>query len=269
MPTFRLTRQRPAARAGSILRLGSALLCGAFLSQLHAQPASQKLNELSSELSAELGKLRPLLDEATTPNPNYPELIKKVDSLIQTLKLTGYDFAYINQLKANLYIKSGQNLLAIKPIEDSLVGDYFPKEALNGMNLALAQLYRPEAGDTVLALGGREYYVVGVLAGAGRMVVNAPGDLELRARGAVEIHGARGVRLRGPEVALTADRFTIAVRTVVERAARVYRAATELLHVRARRTRTVVDEECALAAREITARAGADLKLDGEKIHLG
>ena len=135
--------------------------------------------------------------------------------------------------------------------------------------LALAQLYRPEAGDTVLALGGREYYVVGVLAGAGRMVVNAPGDLELRARGAVEIHGARGVRLRGPEVALTADRFTIAVRTVVERAARVYRAATELLHVRARRTRTVVDEECALAAREITARAGADLKLDGEKIHLG
>ena len=135
--------------------------------------------------------------------------------------------------------------------------------------LALAQLYRPEAGDTVLALGGREYYVVGVLAGAGRMVVNAPGDLELRARGAVEIHGARGVRLRGPEVALAADRFTIAVRTVVERAARVYRAATELLHVRARRTRTVVDEECALAAREITARAGADLKLDGEKIHLG
>ena len=148
MPTFRLTRQRPAARAGSILRLGSALLCGAFLSQLHAQPASQKLNELSSELSAELGKLRPLLDEATTPNPNYPELIKKVDSLIQTLKLTGYDFAYINQLKANLYIKSGQNLLAIKPIEDSLVGDYFPKEALNGMNLAMAQLYMQDAGTT-------------------------------------------------------------------------------------------------------------------------
>ena len=85
---------------------------------------------------------------ATTPNPNYPELIKKVDSLIQTLKLTGYDFAYINQLKANLYIKSGQNLMAIKPIEDSLVGDYFPKEALNGMNLALAQLYMQDAGTT-------------------------------------------------------------------------------------------------------------------------
>jgi len=30
----------------------------------------------------------------------------------------------------------------------------------------LAQIHRPAAGDTVLALGGRECYVVGVLAGA-------------------------------------------------------------------------------------------------------
>ena len=149
MPTFRPSWQRRTVRAGSILRLGSALLGCSVTAQVYSQPApAAQAPELSSELSTELGKLRPLLSEETNPNPNYPDLIKKVDTIIETLKLKGYDFAYICQLKANLYIKSGQNFKAIKPIEDSLIGEYFPKAAINGMTLALAQLYMQEAGTT-------------------------------------------------------------------------------------------------------------------------
>jgi cytochrome c-type biogenesis protein CcmH/NrfG len=149
MPTSRTSWQRRAFRAGSFLRLGSALLGCSLAAQVYSQPAAAtQAPELSNDLSNELGKLRPLLSEETNPNPNYPELIKKVETIIETLKLKGYDFAYICQLKANLYIKSGQNFKAIKPIEDSLIGDYFPKAAINGMTLALAQLYMQEAGTT-------------------------------------------------------------------------------------------------------------------------
>lgn len=136
--------------------------------------------------------------------------------------------------------------------------------------LALAQLYRPEPGDTVLVLGGRDgWYVVGVLAGAGRMVVNAPGDLELRARGTVEIHGARGVNVRGPEVAVAADRLSFSARVVFERVTRAYRHVKELLQVRAGRARTVVEDAYTVQAQTISETAKGDVKLDGDKIHLG
>lgn len=148
MPTPRPTRHRRLARAGNLLLL-AAVLAGGTLSpsllRAQAAPAAQA-PELSSALSEELGKLREKL--AADDPKTYPELLRTVEDLIVKLKLKDYDLAYINQLKANLLIKMGQPLKAIEPVEASLVGNFFPKEAQQGMTLALAQLYMQDAGMT-------------------------------------------------------------------------------------------------------------------------
>ena len=149
MPTPRSSRLRRAARAGSYLRLGAALAGFTLLSTASsAQEAAKAAQgpELSDAASTELGKIRPII-EADDPN-TYQEILRKIDELIVKLQLKGYDLAYISQLKANFLIKSGEPLKAIKPIEDSLQGNYFPAEQSHGMSLALCQLYMQDAGMT-------------------------------------------------------------------------------------------------------------------------
>jgi len=131
------------------LCLGAALAgctcIPAVVRAAEAAPAAQA-PELSSAASDEIGKIR---EDLNADNPQkYPELLRKVDDMIVRLKLTGYDLAYIDQIKVNLLIKSGQPLKAIQPLEDSLAGNYFPKDAQLGMTLALSQLYMQDAGLT-------------------------------------------------------------------------------------------------------------------------
>lgn len=146
MPTSRTSWHRPRAYAGNILRLGS-LLAGCFLISGFTRAASETAapREPSDKFAAELGVLRPLTQ---LENPNYPEIIKKAQSLIITLKLKEYDLALINQFLADLYLRSGEPMKAIKPIEDSFIGDYFPKETQDRMRWVLAQLYMQESGST-------------------------------------------------------------------------------------------------------------------------
>jgi cytochrome c-type biogenesis protein CcmH/NrfG len=148
MPTPRPSRQRRFARAGRVLCLGAALAgCACIPTVAHAQaaPAAQA-PELSSVASDAIGPIR---EDLKSEDPQkYPELLRKLDGMIATLKLTGYDLAYINSIKVNLLIKSGQPLKAIQPLEDTLVGNYFPKDVQLGMTLALSQLYMQDAGLT-------------------------------------------------------------------------------------------------------------------------
>ncbi len=149
MPTPRPSRQRRLTRAGKVLRLGALLAgCAVLPGFVHAQQSGEtaKAYELSDKASNELGKIRPILEADDVKA--FPDLIKKIDEIITTLKLTGYDLAYISQLKANLLIRIGEPIKAIKPIEDSLAGDFFPKQAQIGMTLALVQLYMQDAGIT-------------------------------------------------------------------------------------------------------------------------
>ncbi|MFT3830965.1 MAG: hypothetical protein QM691_14775 [Opitutaceae bacterium] len=147
MPTPRPSRQRRLMKVGGLLRLGVALAGGAlFAHSAPAQAPAQQGPELSSAASEALGKIRE--DLAADDPQKYPELLRKVDEMIVTLKLKDYDLAYINQLKVNLLIKSGQAMKAIAPLEQSLSGNFFPKDAQLGMTLALAQLYMQDAGTT-------------------------------------------------------------------------------------------------------------------------
>lgn len=137
--------------------------------------------------------------------------------------------------------------------------------------LALAFPYRPAVGDSVLAMGQEsDWYVIGVLHGKGTASFVAPGDLELRApNGSIGLVAAEGVRIRAPEVEIEADRLELAARTLFERCVRAYRRVAEALHLRAGSVRSVVEETWDVRAGRITERADGDVRIDGEKIHLG
>ena len=137
--------------------------------------------------------------------------------------------------------------------------------------LALAFPYKPAAGDSVLAIGqDKAWYVIGVLKGHGVASFVAPADLEFRApNGSIGLVAAEGVRIQAPDVEVEADRLEFAARTVFERFVRAYRRVAEAFHLRAGSVRSVVEEGWDVRAGRITERAEGDVRIDGEKIHLG
>ena len=84
--------------------------------------------------------------------------------------------------------------------------------------LALASPYRPAEGDIVLAIGQEEkLYVIGVIAGTGKTVLAAPGDLEFRARGRISLVSAQEVDISSPRVGIRAGKLELLARSVMER----------------------------------------------------
>jgi hypothetical protein len=145
-----------------------------------------------------------------------------------------------------------------------------PDEAVWAV-MALAYPYQPAPGDTVLAVGqDGDWYVIGVLSGAGTTTLTVPGDLAIRApRGAIEITAAKGVRVKSPVVEVIAHRLEHAAKSVMERFGRATRWVREELQVRAGRLRTRVDSTYDLRAERVLARAEDDVKIDGRQIDLG
>ncbi len=135
--------------------------------------------------------------------------------------------------------------------------------------LALPGFYRPEPGDEVLVVVSDEAFVIGVLAGHGRTVLDVPGDLELRAGRRVQLRGRDGVSIEGREVRIGARRLAVTVDELVERAARCARWVRGLFELRAGRVRAAADADWNVRAASIDERATGDVKIDGEKIRLG
>ena len=136
---------------------------------------------------------------------------------------------------------------------------------------ALSSPYQPVVGDVVLAIGQEEnYYVIGVIQGAGRTVFRAPGDLEFRApKGTIDLVSTRGIRLRSPDVSVRAGRMEVVARTLIEKFEEARRWVRGLFQLRAGRVRQEVEGSCHLKAERIVERATKDVKIDGERIHLG
>lgn len=122
--------------------------------------------------------------------------------------------------------------------------------------------------------------------GSGRCVVFAPvGDLELRAEhGRIALRAAEGIDLEtAGEVRIEAK----ALRTVVEllqqtagvveqraerwieRLGSVFREIEGLSQTRARRVRTIARETMQLLGKRTVLKAEGDMKINGERIHLG
>ncbi|WP_158743555.1 DUF3540 domain-containing protein [Acidisphaera sp. L21] len=136
--------------------------------------------------------------------------------------------------------------------------------------LAVAGLYVPAIGDTVLVIETADVaYVIGVLHATGPMTIRAPGDLRLQApHGAITLDAAT-VSTRAEEVQIEAKRLTVMADRLRERFRTVRRVVGESLEVDTGSLRTRVRDTWSLLAGRVHATAAADVKINGEHIHLG
>jgi len=137
--------------------------------------------------------------------------------------------------------------------------------------LACAGGYQPRAGDVVLAMaGGGVWYVVGVLEGHGPTVLDAPGDLELRARhGAIRIEAAEGCVVTSPTVRVEAASLDLIGDTLREEFDTVRQRISGMLEVRAKAITTAVAETWRLTARRLLGRGQDSVTIDSPSINLG
>jgi hypothetical protein len=167
-----------------------------------------------------------------------------------------------------------------------------PPEVLTGDG-ASARLEPGEGGERLVLRdpGGRALFEY--RPGDGRCVVHVPrGDLVLRTdEGGIELDSARGLRLgakeavtvEAEEVRLTGgllestfrrarqriDILEVTAGRIVERAIETYREVTELAQLRAGRVRQVAEGSYHVLGERTLFKARKDIKLKGEKIHLG
>jgi hypothetical protein len=137
--------------------------------------------------------------------------------------------------------------------------------------LAIAVAYQPQVGDLVLAIGtADDWYVVGVLEGRGPTVLNAPGDLELRApHGAIQITAAEGCVVVSPTVRVVANALDLIGDTLHEEFETVRRRITGMLEVRAKALCTAVTDTWRLTAQRIVGRGEDSVTIDAPSINLG
>jgi hypothetical protein len=134
---------------------------------------------------------------------------------------------------------------------------------------ALAFPYEPQVGDRVLAIGNEtDTYIVGVLLGRGKTVLNFPGKVELKGRD-ISIEGSRSLSLKSPQITIQADRFENYSRKVFERSMSVYRWVKDVLQTKAGRVHTHAEGTHIVQAKQIVGYAKKTVKFNGEQIHLG
>ena len=146
-----------------------------------------------------------------------------------------------------------------------------PAGELHWARLAIAGVYAPRAGDLVLALATTgACYVVGVLEGHGTTVLNAPGDLELRApAGEIRLVAGQGCAITAPNLRVRAREIDLTGETLREEFETVRRRITGAIEVRARAISTTVGETYRLLARRITGTGGETISLDAPAIDIG
>jgi len=137
--------------------------------------------------------------------------------------------------------------------------------------LAIAVAYQPQIGDVVLAIAAAaDCYVIGVIEGHGPTVLNAPGDLELRAgTGEVRIAGAQGCVVAAPAVRVEAASLDLIGDTLHEEFETVRYRIGEMLEVRAKAICTAVADTYRLTARRIFGRGEDSVSIDAPSINLG
>jgi len=146
----------------------------------------------------------------------------------------------------------------------------FPDE-LPWATLALAYPYEPASGDVVLAVGqGQNWFVIGIIQGSGKTRFVVPGDFEVLApRGHIHLLGGKGIHLKSPEVKITAGTLRLVAKRILERFTDATRWVKNTWHLRSGRVRLEAEGDYRVKAKRIIERAEKDVKIDGEKIHLG
>lgn len=139
--------------------------------------------------------------------------------------------------------------------------------------VALAVPYHAAEGDEVLVLGSRQggdVYVVGVLVSAGRIQLEVPGDVTVRAvGGTLRLEGDRGVEVRGDDVRIEGRTLSWLASKVLQKSDELVQRVRGLLSVHAERQQTTIDESATTTARTSTLLVAETATINGKQIHLG
>ncbi|EYF08876.1 DUF3540 domain-containing protein [Chondromyces apiculatus] len=137
--------------------------------------------------------------------------------------------------------------------------------------LALAFPYEAVPGDVVLAIGNPDgCYVIGVLSGQGRTVLELHGDVDLRAvSGSLNLSADKGVRIAAPEVELHTGKLRLVADTVMQKFTSLRQRVTDLLSVHAGQSHSVVDGASFSQSKSATLQTQEKVLINGKEIHLG
>jgi hypothetical protein len=136
---------------------------------------------------------------------------------------------------------------------------------------ALAFPYEACPGDTVLAIGGPGgYYVIGVLHGAGRTVLELQGDVDLRAvGGSLRLSADEGLELSAPRVDVRTGKLGFLADAVTSTFTTLRQRVRELWSVQAGTSHTVVEGAAFSQSKSATMLTEEKMTLNGKAIHLG
>ncbi len=147
----------------------------------------------------------------------------------------------------------------------------FADEGTGTARMALPIPYRACVGDSLLTIRDAEAcWVIGVVAGAGRVDLELPGDVSIRAvGGALRLGADREVRIEAPELSVTARKVAMVADAVVQRFATLRQRVLEVMDVHAGESRTTVDGTAYTQATNATVLTREAVVINGKAIHLG
>jgi len=137
--------------------------------------------------------------------------------------------------------------------------------------LALQYPYTANEGDVVLVIGlEARYFVIGVIGGHGKTMLDIPGDVSLRAiDGTLDLRGDRGLKLHSPEVDLVTGKLRIIADSVVQKCTHAYQRVRELFTFRAGRAHSVVEGTSYAKSKQAVIVSDEKVMINGKQIHLG
>ena len=139
-----------------------------------------------------------------------------------------------------------------------------------GARLALAQPYDASEGDEVLVIGeAGDHYVIGVLLAKAPAVLAVPGDLEIRAGGALRVTAGTEVEIVGRELAMRANKLSLLADAVTESFTSLRQRVREVLSVHAGESHTIVEGASFAQSKSATIQTEKKVSINGREIFLG
>jgi len=138
-------------------------------------------------------------------------------------------------------------------------------------DLALATPYEPAVGDRVLVIGeGDRSWIIGVLSGTGRTVLDFEGDVELRSRrGTVRLSAAQRVEIEAPEAGYQVGTLRVLADSVAFHVSSLTQRVRDLVSVHAGQRREIIDGATSTQAKSSSLVTEEAVKINGKTIHLG
>jgi hypothetical protein len=137
--------------------------------------------------------------------------------------------------------------------------------------IALATTYEAREDDVVLVIGNADgYYVIGVLNGSGRTVLEFHGDVDVRAvGGALHLSADKGVHIHAPEVEVNTGKLRLVADAVVQTFTSLRQRVAEIFSLQAGQTHTVVEGSAFSQSKSATIQTQEKVLINGKEIYLG